>query len=166
VRRLLRRRQRRARGSPRFFPRPELSLAPTTELVLPGGLLLDPGSLTSVMGTAAVVLVVVVVVAMAAIATGKGKGKETSSVLFSLFPHMHLTWTCLVLRSSRQCSHWVIGRPFFLTSNRGRSLCLHADERCPLMQDSLQRNSVSKRLAHHSIWDCVYHAYFLSPSTI
>lgn len=45
--------------------------------------------------------------------------------------HMHLTWTCLVLRSSRQWEHWVAGRPFFLISNRGRSVCVQADERWP-----------------------------------
>jgi hypothetical protein len=49
---------------------------------------------------------------------------------------MHLTCTCFVLRSSLQCSHWVMGRPFFLISNRGRSVCLHDEDLWPLMQVS------------------------------
>lgn len=46
------------------------------------------------------------------------------------------------LRFSRQYWHCVAGRPFFLTSKRGRSVCVHPETRCPLMQ--------------------VAHAYFLS----
>lgn len=51
----------------------------------------------------------------------------------------HFPCTRFVFRSVRQVSHWDTGRPFFLISKRGRSLCRQEDERCPLMQDSLQR---------------------------
>ena len=37
------------------------------------------------------------------------------------------------LRFSRQKLHCVAGRPFFFTSNRGRSECVHPDTRWPLM---------------------------------
>lgn len=49
---------------------------------------------------------------------------------------IHFTWTCLVLRSSRQCSHCVIGRPFFFISKSGRSKCLQEEDLWPLMQVS------------------------------
>ena len=37
-------------------------------------------------------------------------------------------------RFSLQNEHCVAGLPFFLTSNNGRSVCVHPDTRCPLMQ--------------------------------
>ena len=37
-------------------------------------------------------------------------------------PQLHLTCTCLVFRSCRQCSHCVTGLPFFLISKRGLSV--------------------------------------------
>lgn len=43
-------------------------------------------------------------------------------------------WLPLLLRFSRQYWHCVAGRPFFLTSNNGRSVCVQPDTRCPLMQ--------------------------------
>lgn len=63
----------------------------------------------------------------------------------SLNSQLHFTCTCLVLRSSRQCSHCVTGRPFFLISKRGRSVCLHVEERCPLMHVSLQNAKNSRQ---------------------
>lgn len=51
-------------------------------------------------------------------------------------PQRHFTWTCLVFLRFRQCSHCVIGRPFFLISKRVRSVWEQADERCPLIQVS------------------------------
>lgn len=66
-------------------------------------------------------------------------GSETELEDISWFPHRHFTWTCFVLRSSLQCSHCVTGRPFFLISNKGRSVCLQAEDRCPFMHVSLRR---------------------------
>ena len=69
---------------------------------------------------------------------GGGVNTPLGAGVWSILPsQMHLTWTCFVLRSSRQCSHWVTGRPFFFISKRGRSKCLHEEDRWPFMQVSL-----------------------------
>jgi hypothetical protein len=48
-----------------------------------------------------------------------------------------LVWTdpfdMLPFRLSLQWKHWVVGLPFFLTSNRGRSVWVHPEVRCPLI---------------------------------
>jgi hypothetical protein len=78
---------------------------------------------------------------------------------FELPSQMHLTWTCFVLRSSRQCSHWVIGRPFFFISKRGRSKCLQEEDLWPLMQVSLTAECQYRGCA---MTTKTYQAYFLS----
>jgi hypothetical protein len=50
----------------------------------------------------------------------------------------HLPCTLFFCRSSLHCSHCDTGRPFFCTSNSGRSLWRQELERCPLMQDWLE----------------------------
>jgi hypothetical protein len=53
--------------------------------------------------------------------------------------HLHRLCAFFVLRRCRQVSHWETGRPLRLTSNSGRSLCPQWEERCPLMQASLEQ---------------------------
>jgi len=64
-----------------------------------------------------------------------------SSALTSL--HKHFECTLLVFLSSRHLSHCDTGRPLRLISKSGRSVWLHEEVRCPLMQDSLVRDSLS-----------------------
>lgn len=56
----------------------------------------------------------------------------------------HFECTLFVLRSSLHFSHCETGRPFFLISNRGRSLCPQEDERCPFIHDSLETCEMGK----------------------
>ena len=53
--------------------------------------------------------------------------------------HKHFECTLLVFLSSRHFSHWDTGRPLRLISKSCRSVWLHKEVRCPLMQDSLMR---------------------------
>jgi hypothetical protein len=78
-----------------------------------------------------------------------------------LISQMHLTWTCFVFRSSRQCSHWVTGRPFFFISKSGRSVCLHAEDLCPLMQVSLIQRQRGGPQREPTGGGGAYQAYFL-----
>ena len=64
-----------------------------------------------------------------------------SSALSSL--HKHFECTLLVFLSSRHLSHWDTGRPLRLISKSGRSVWLQDEVRCPLMQDSLSKVSLS-----------------------
>ena len=81
-------------------------------------------------------------IAQPAVENGRWLGSPflvaVEAAVSSLPIHIHLTWTCFLFLSSRQCSHWVTGLPFFLISYSGRSVCLHAEERCPLMHVSLE----------------------------
>lgn len=51
---------------------------------------------------------------------------------------VHFECMRFVFRSSRHFSHCDTGRPFFLISKSGRSVCWQFDERWPFMQASLQ----------------------------
>lgn len=50
---------------------------------------------------------------------------------------LHLICFCFCFRNSLHLSHCETGRPFFLISNRGRSVWWQDEERWPLIQDAL-----------------------------
>lgn len=70
------------------------------------------------------------------------RGEAVTSGLPS---HRHFTWTCLVLRSSRQCTHCVTGRPFFLISIRGRVSWLQVEDRWPVVSNLQTRHRGEER---------------------
>jgi len=68
-------------------------------------------------------------------------------------------------RFSLQNEHCVAGLPFFLTSNNGRSVCVHPETRCPLMQVaqanflSLMRTILPLLYARICLARCCYDVY-------